>query len=208
MLEAKRRIGLFLTLGVLLAMAAAWLTYGRVSAVEAQLGTRVPVYVAAQPIAAQVPLTSADLKIINIPKTFLQPDMVTDAQEFTGKVALIPLSPGQMLTRPMLTTRFVVPDGYRVLRLYRSQTIYFDDNLLVGDRVDLMVTYVDPADKLQTLTTQVHLSSLPVVESDPKGAWVGILVRDRNADGVIQMENSAKQIELLRLSPAEGGSSR
>jgi Flp pilus assembly protein CpaB len=207
-LEAKRRIGLFLTLGVILASAAAWLTYGRVSAVEGQLGKRMTVYVAARPVAAQVPLTTADLSTIYIPATFLQPDMVTDPKDLTGKVALIPLNQGQMLTRPMLTTRFVVPDGSRVLRLYRSQTIYFDDNLLAGDRVDLMVTYLDPADKQQKLTTHVHLNALPVVESDSKGAWVGILVRDRDADGVIQMENSAKQIQLLRLSPAEGGSTR
>jgi Flp pilus assembly protein CpaB len=207
-LEAKRRIGLFLSLGVVFAAVAAWLVHTRVAAVEAQLGERVPVYVAARPIAAQVPLTKADLTTRMVPKSFLQPGMVTDEAAFKGKVSLVTLNPGDLLTAPMLASRFVVPEGYRILRLSRSQTIAFDDNLLVGDRVDLVVTYMDSSDKQPRLTTKVYLASLPVVESDPEGAWVGLLVREADAEGVIYMENAAKQIQLLRLSPAEGGTAR
>lgn len=208
MLEAKRRIGLFLAVGVLFAAAAAWLVYTRVAAVEAQLGRRIPVYVAARPIAAQVPLTPADFTTRFLPASFLQPGMVTGEAAFAGKVSLVPLKAGELLTSPMLSSRFVVPEGYRVLRLYRGQTVAFDENLLVGDRVDLLVTYLEPAEKQQRLTTRVHLTALPVVESDPKTAWVGLLVRETDADGVIYMENAARQIQLLRLSPTEGGTAR
>lgn len=209
MLEAKRRIGFFLTLGVFFAAAAAWIVHTRVAAVEAQLGRRLPVYVAARAIPAQAPLGPADFTTILVPTSFLQPSMVTDEAALEGKVSLVPLNPGDLLTRSMLSSRFVVPEGHRAIRFYRSQTVLFDDNLLAGDRVDLLVTAVETGgQQAQTTATRRHLANLPVVESDPKGSWVGVLVREADAAGVVQMQNLARQIQLLRLSPTEGGTAR
>jgi hypothetical protein len=71
MVEAKRRIGLFLTIAFLLSILVAGLVYQQVSAVEAELGERVSIYVAAREIPAQVLIEATDLEPVEVPRAYL-----------------------------------------------------------------------------------------------------------------------------------------
>lgn len=202
MLEAKRRIGFFIGFGFIFAMIAAVIVRQRVLAVESLVGKQVPIYVASHPIPAQMPLRAEDLTTVRMPSSFVSESMITDPEDAVGMVSLVTLAEGDLVTKNMLTERVVVPKGFRVLRIYRSQRAYFDDNLLTGDRVDLVATYQDQNEKKDV--TRFHLSNLLVMEADSRGAWVGIQVKEADVTSVIYMQNFAKEIQLLRLSPDRG----
>jgi pilus assembly protein CpaB len=202
MLEAKRHIGVFLGAALLLSVLTAFVVYDRVQQVEAQLGDRVNVLVAAKDIPAQVPLSESDLSLVSIPHAFLQPGMVTDPKELDGKVSLVRLGKGDLIVSHALTKRVVIPDGQRVIRLYRTQVVSFDDNLLVGDQVDIVVTVPDAAGK-GNLVTNLYLAKLPVVEVDAKGVWVGVLVPEAQATGIVGLQVTARQMQLLRVTPSK-----
>jgi Flp pilus assembly protein CpaB len=204
MVEAKRRIGLFLTIAFLLSILVAGLVYQQVSAVEAELGERVSIYVAAREIPAQVLIEATDLEPVEVPRAYLQPGMVTDPKLATGKVSLLRLKKGELLHQGALVQRVVIPPESRVLRLYRTQTLSFDDNLLAGDQVDLVVTLPDPAKKGE-YQTNLLLAAVPVVEVDAKQGWVGLLLPAARATEVIGLRESAKQIHLLRVTPKKEG---
>lgn len=214
MREARRHITGFLVLAMLLAGLAAYLTYKhvatteaeyqeRIQEVEEQLGERVDVLVAAREIPAQVPLTRADLDTVSIPKAYLQPGMVTDKDKVVGKVSLVPLPQGGLVLSNAVADRVVIPEGKRVIRLYHSQVVQFDQNLMVGDAVDLMVTTREA--KTGTLKTALAMSKLPVVEVDSNGEWVGVQVPEEEADKVLSLEITAAQLNLLRVTPDKEG---
>lgn len=202
MREAKRHIAGFLVAAFCLSILTAYLVYSRVQEVEAQLGDRVNVLVAARDIPAQVPLTENHLSTVSLPEAFLQPGMVSDPKEVVGKVSLVPLPRGALILSHAVADRVVIPDGKRVIRMYRSQVVVFDENLMVGDAVDLVVTATDPI--TNTLRTYLRLRSAPVVEVDPGGTWVGIEVPEQDAASVVGLQVTAQQLYLLRVTPEEG----
>lgn len=213
MQEAKRHIVGFLVLALLLAGLAAYLAYGYVESMEAeyqariqqvdeQLGGRVEVLVAAREIPAQVPLTRADLDTISIPTAFLQPGMVTDKDKVVGKVSLVSLPQGALVLSYAVADRVVIPEGKRVVRLYRDQSVQFDQNLMVGDAVDLVVTQRDAKGAMKT---ERLMSKLPVVEVDPKAEWVGIEVPEQDVATVVELQITAVQMHLLRVTPGKEG---
>jgi|GEM_PF-6246570 len=213
MQEAKRHIVGFLVLALLLAGLAAYLAYGYVKSMEAeyqariqqvdeQLGGRVEVLVAAREIPAQVPLTRADLDTISIPTAFLQPGMVTDKDKVVGKVSLVSLPQGALVLSYAVADRVVIPEGKRVVRLYRDQSVQFDQNLMVGDAVDLVVTQRDAKGAMKT---ERLMSKLPVVEVDPKAEWVGIEVPEQDVATVVELQITAVQMHLLRVTPGKEG---
>ncbi len=204
MLEAKRHIGIFLGAALLLSIVTAFVVHDRVQQVEAQLGDRVDVLVAATEIPAQVPLSESDLTTVSIPQAFLQPGMITDLEEIEGKVSLIRLERGDLVVNRALTNRVLIPDGQRVIRLHRSQIVSFDDNLLVGDLADIVVTVPDPDGK-RGMVTSLYLAGLPVAEVDPKGAWVGVQVPEAQATGLVGLQVTARQMQLLRVTPSKEG---
>lgn len=199
MREAKRHIAGFLGAALILSIITAYLVYERVQAVEAQLGERVDILVAAKDIPAQVPLSESDLARVSLPSAFLQPGMVTDPAEVVEKVSLVPLTRGALVLSQAVTERVVIPDGKRVIRLYRSQVVQFDQDLMVGDAVDLIVTVAE-ADKKE-LTTKLLLAQMPLVEVDPARAWVGVEVPETEAARVVGMQVAATQMYLLRVTP-------
>lgn len=204
MVEAKRRIGLFLGIAFLLSILVAVLVYQQVSAVDAQLGERVSIYVTARDLPAQVLIEAEDLQPVEIPRAYLQPGMVTDPKTAAGKVSLLALKKGQLLHQTALVQRVVIPPGSRVLRVYRTQALTFDENLLTGDQVDIVTTLPDPNKKGEWMTS-VLLPAVPVVEVDSKQGWVGLLLPADRATQMIGLEQTAKQIHLLRVTPAKEG---
>ncbi len=203
MREAKRHIAGFLVLAWLLSCLAAYLVYQRVSAVEAQLGDRVGVLVAAEPIPAQVPLEARHLKTISLPSAFLQPGMVTDPAEVVGKVSLVELPAGALILSHAVKDRLIIPADKRVVRLYRSQVVQFDADLMVGDEVDVIVTV--PGDQAQRYRTELLLAGLPVVEVAADRSWVGVEVPAEKATALVGMQVQAVQMQLLRVTPEPEG---
>lgn len=204
MLEAKRHIGVFLGAALLLAIMTGYVVHDRVQAVEAQLGDRVSILVASREIPAQVPLSAEDLATVSIPAVFKQPGMITDPKEVEGKVSLVSLNKGDLVVGHALTDRVIIPEDQRVIRLHRSQVVSFDENLLVGDRVDIVVTVPDAAGT-GSLVTDLVLAKLPVVEVDAKAAWVGVQVPEEQAPRVVGLQVTAKQMQLLRVTPSKEG---
>jgi len=202
MQEAKRHIAGFLVLALFLAGLAAYLSYSYVAAMEeeyqAKMGGGVEVLVAARDIPAQVPLTRADLETISIPSAFVQPGMVADKDKVVGKVSLVPLPQGGLVLSYAVADRVVIPEGKRVIRLHRSQGVQFDHNLMVGDAVDLVVTQRESGGAVKT---QRLMSKLPVVEVDPNAEWVGIEVPEQDVAAVVELQITAVQMHLLRVTP-------
>lgn len=210
MREAKRHIAGFLVLALFLAGLAAYITYkyvalteadcqARIQQLEAAQGAQVEVLVAAREIPAQVPLTRADLETVSIPNAFVQPGMETDKDKVVGKVSLVPLPKGALVLSHAVADRVVIPEGKRVIRLYRSQVVQFDQNLMVGDAVDLVVTQRDA--KTNAVETKLLMSKLPVVEVDPNAEWIGIEVPEKDVATVVELEITAVQMHLLRVTP-------
>ncbi|HEX2699703.1 MAG TPA: SAF domain-containing protein [Acidimicrobiales bacterium] len=132
---------LFVALAVLTGVTVARLV-GEASARASRLGGLVDVAVAARPVESGAVVAAGDVTVRHLPADAL-PDAAVAATP-VGKVALVPLVPGEVLLRSKLA-----PDGLRgvaalVPRGFRALAVPVEPGGLavrLGDRVDVMATF-------------------------------------------------------------------
>ena len=85
MQDAKRRAIIFAVVSLVLAMLAGILFMQRVSAVEAQLGNEVTVYVAKSDIQPRQPLKPEQFEAVQVPQKFVQQSTVTNCKRLESR---------------------------------------------------------------------------------------------------------------------------
>lgn len=107
---------------------------------------KVPVIVAARDLPKGAKLSSADIRIVELPENEVPKDAVTDAQAALNSTLIqevpkdAPLRLSQLVPPPEQLREFSVPIGMRGFALYQPFTEGAADLLFPGDLVDVIAT--------------------------------------------------------------------
>jgi pilus assembly protein CpaB len=203
LLEEKRRSLMFLFISVVFAVLAGALFYGKVKAINNQVGDYVPVLVAKQPIAARTPITPEMFESRLVPRKFAFASFLTDGTQISGHVSLVPLEKGEVVTTAMLKQ---IPkmsaERMRLVSLTQSERVLFDDVFNALDRVDIVASYQE-ADRPVTKLLLEDVTVGRVTEDKDRVAAIGVELSVEDAQKLIFMQNFGRQIRVLKHNIAE-----
>ncbi|MDN4492232.1 Flp pilus assembly protein CpaB [Ureibacillus aquaedulcis] len=198
MLEAKRRAAIFLLLAFILAAVAGYLVLEKVKQLNAELGGMVEVYVSNGDIPARTLLQSSQLTKMEIPQKFLTASHITDKSDIVGQVSVVPLKEGDIITQNMLKSYSNLQDeNNRLVALYRTDKIQFDQEIAALDRVDIVVSIEEEGKK----STELFMKDVAVAFASGTGekfAGIGVEVSSEDATKLIHMQNYAEYIRVLK----------
>ncbi|QCR31534.1 Flp pilus assembly protein CpaB [Lysinibacillus sp. SGAir0095] len=198
MLEAKRRAAIFLLLAFILAAVAGYLVLEKVKQLNAELGGMVEIYVSNGDIPARTLLHESQLTKMEIPQKFLTASHITDKNDILGQVSVVPLKEGDIITDNMLKSYSNLQDeNNRLVALYRTDKIQFDQEIAALDRVDIIVSLEEEGKK----STELFMKDVAVAFAQGTGenfAGIGVEVSSEDATKLIHMENYAEYIRVLK----------
>ncbi|WP_084591269.1 Flp pilus assembly protein CpaB [Ureibacillus sinduriensis] len=198
MLEAKRRAAIFLLLAFILAAVAGYLVLEKVKQLNAELGGMVEVYVSNGDIPARTLLQSNQLTKMEIPQKFLTESHITDENDILGQVSVVPLDEGDIITQNMLKSYSNLQnENNRLVALYRTDKIQFDQEIAALDRVDIVVSIEKEGKK----STELFMKDVAVAFAQGTGekfAGIGVEVSSEDATKLIHMQNYAEYIRVLK----------
>ncbi|USG65687.1 flagella basal body P-ring formation protein FlgA [Brevibacillus ruminantium] len=172
MLESKRRAILFLSLSFLLAVTAGFLIVNKINEMNEQLGQMVDIYVANTDIASRAPISPEQVRAKQIPKKFVDNSYITDKAALQGQVTVVPLSEGDIITKNMIKpTAQLREENNRLVTVYASDRVIFDQQLEALDRVDIIVSYeVNDLPVTEVFMVDVPVAMVSKSENEFKGA--------------------------------------
>ncbi|WP_404427577.1 SAF domain-containing protein [Ureibacillus chungkukjangi] len=198
MLEAKRRAAIFLLLAFILAAVAGYLVLEKVKQLNAELGGMVEIYVSNGDIPARTLLHSSQLTKMEIPQKFLTASHITDENDILGQVSVVPLKEGDIITDNMLKNYSNLQnENNRLVALYRTDKIQFDQEIAALDRVDIIVSIEEEGKK----NTELFMKDVAVAFAQGTGenfAGIGVEVSSEAATKLIHMQNYAEYIRVLK----------
>jgi len=197
-LEAKRRAAIFLLLAFILAAVAGYLVLEKVKQLNADLGGMVEIYVSNGDIPARTLLQPNQLTKMEIPQKFLTSSHITDEKDILGQVSVVPLDEGDIITQNMLKSYSNLQnENNRLVALYRTDNIQFDQEIAALDRVDIIVSFEKGGEK----STELFMKDVAVAFAQGTGenfAGIGVEISSEDATKLIHMENYAEYIRVLR----------
>lgn len=198
LLEAKRRAAIFLLLAFLLAVVAGYLVLEKVKQLNAELGGMVEIYVANGNIPARTLIHSSQMTKMEIPQKFLTNSHITSESELVNKVSVVPLNKGDIVTKNMLKDYANLQnENHRLVALYRTDKVQFDQEIAALDRVDIVVSReVDGKKK-----TEAFMKDVSVAYAQGTGenfAGIAVEVSASDATKLIHMQNYAEYIRVLK----------
>jgi pilus assembly protein CpaB len=207
MLESKRRAAIFIFISLLLAAVAGYLIFRQVQTLTNQLGGMAKVYVAAKNIPSRTLIKAEDVKTMDIPNKFVTSSHVTDPATLINQVSVTPLSTGDLITKNILRpVSNVQNENNRLVAIYSSTKINFDQQLEALDRVDIIVSRNENGKPVTDVFMKDVLVST-IMGSDNKFAGIGVEVSEEDAPRLIHMENYADQIRVLKANVGKGDTS-
>lgn len=204
MLESKRRAILFLTLSLLLAAAAGFLFLKKIKDVNAQLGEMVEIYVAGTDIASRSLITPDQLEPRQIPKKFADNSYITDKASLQNQVTVVPLSKGDIITKNIVKPATAVRDqNNRLVTVYASGNIVFDQQMEALDRVDVIVSRKVEGEPV----TEVFMKDIPVAmvaKSNDEFRGVALEMPFEQVPAFIHQQHYADVMRILKANVGRG----
>lgn len=198
MLESKRRAIIFITISLLLAVVAGFMFLQKVKQLNSELGGMTQVYVAKENIASRSIITPEQVETLELPNKFVTDSHIVDPKEITNKVSVVPLSKGDMITTNILKpVSNVANENNRIVALFASEKISFDQEVEALDRVDIIVSHQFEGKPI----TEVFMSDVSVAMVDKaKKSFRGVAleVTKEEAPKLIHMQNYADSIRVLK----------
>ncbi|MYL33825.1 flp pilus assembly protein CpaB [Pontibacillus yanchengensis] len=205
MLESKRRAIIFLVIAFALAAIAGYLVLDKVKSLNSELGGMTEVYIAEGNIPSRSLISESQITVMEIPNKFVTDSHVTDKQELQNKVLVVPLNEGDMITSNMVKpVSNLRNENHRLVALYRSEKIQFDQVIEALDRVDIIVSDERSGEKV----TEVFMKDVPVAfaEGDEDSfAGVAVEVNAKQAPKLIHIQNYAEHIRVLKANVGRDG---
>ena len=170
---------LVLVAGVTCAVASCLMVYRFMQQAElrSQPVANVQVVTAGRSIEPRSVITSDMLKLVSLPVTVKLPEALTSVQQAEGKVARMPILPGeQLLSAKLFSTdsqsglAFTIPQGKRAIAVAVNEVVGTGGLILPGDHVDVVAVLeprpngtappgpkptTDPADNVVALSQYV-----------------------------------------------------
>lgn len=163
-------------LALLIAGTASFLVY---NFLKKQTGTQsqgVAIVAAATDIAIGTKLEAAHLKLANWPKESLAPGYHSDLKTLSGRVAVRPMSAGDVITESKLMPQnaaatggimtYIVPQGHRAVTVAVNEVAGVAGFITPGSRVDIVLTTPRPgAADMEENISKIILQNVPVLAS-------------------------------------------
>ena len=199
MLESKRKAIIFISLSLLLAAIAGFMFLQKVKALNTNLGEMVEVYVASGNIPSRTVIQPEQLETMELPKKFANDSYITDKSELVNQVSIVPLAKDNIITGNMLKPiEEKRESNNRLVSIYSSENINFDQHIEGEDRVDIIVS----RDVKGKPETEIFMEDVAVAHSlgNDDDKFMGILVEitPEDATKLIHMENYATSIRILK----------
>lgn len=220
MFETKRRALIFMLLSIGTAMIAVVLFASYIQETRASLGELDTVLVAKKKIPAGVPITADMVSEEQLPKKYMLNSLVRSPEELKGKISMVPVSEGSVLTTAMLRDNTIVSGEYRQVML-RPPMAVFDDTVDALDKVDLVMAYeasgTEAGAQGDKRMTKVLLKDITVNKvflmkensQDPKDiAALSVAVKLEDSKSLIWAMNYAKEIHVLKSGTAKAQSEK
>lgn len=204
MLESKRRAIIFLTLSLILAATAGFLFLKKIKDLNSQLGEMVDIYVASTDIVSRALIQPDQIKTMQIPKKYADHSYVTDKGSLKNQVTVVPLSEGDIITKNIIKPAATVRDqNNRLVTVYASGNIVFDQQLEALDRVDVIVSHEvngKPA-------TEVFMKDVPVAmvaKTDNQFKGVALEMPFEQVPAFIHQQHYAQVMRILKANVGKG----
>lgn len=174
---------------------------GRAESLAARYGPLAPMVVAARPVERGSALAAADVTVHRLPSRFRTDGAFTSAEEVVGRVAVVPLAPGEPVLGADLApaglgaVAALLPAGSRAVAVPTGGS---SPVLRRGDVVDLLASF----DGHPTLAVAVDA---PVVDVGAESATVAVTPEEANAVA-FALANGAVTVALTP-GPGVGGRS-
>ncbi|WNC15532.1 flp pilus assembly protein CpaB [Brevibacillus brevis] len=204
MLESKRRAIIFLVLSFLLAALAGFLFLKKIKDINAQLGEMVEIYEANADIPSRALIQPDQLTVRKIPKKYADDSYVTDKLSLKNQVTIVPLSKGDIITKNILKPANIVRDqNNRLVTVFASGNIVFDQELEALDRVDIIVSHTVGGQPV----TEVFMKDVPVAmvaKSENKFKGVALELPFQEVPKFIHQQHYAEVIRILKANVGKG----
>jgi len=200
MVESKKRAFIFLLISFVLALVVGYLVYEKVKELNADLGDMTEIYVAKESIRSRVLIQENQITTMEIPVRFLTDSHITDpTMLLDNQVSIVPLNAGDIITKNMIKPVSNLHDeDNRLVAIYRTSNITFDQVVEPLDRIDIIVSMEDAeGEKI----TEVFMTDIPVIFTQGSGndfAGAAVEVTIEEASELIHMQNYAEHIRILK----------
>ncbi|WLR52586.1 SAF domain-containing protein [Bacillus tianshenii] len=204
MLESKRRAIILLIISFLLAAVAGFLILQKMKELNTQLGAKVEVYVAAGDIASRTLIQPDQIKTIEMPQKYANESFVTSESALKGKVTVVPLSEGDLITKNIIKPATVLRDeNHRLVTMLASEKIRFDQELEALDRVDIIISNV-VNDKPVTKVFMKDVLVAMVAKNNDSFSGVALEIPFEEASKLIHQQHYAQMIRVLKSNVGKG----
>jgi len=200
LMDLRQRGRILVLFSLALGLGAGLLAHSQMQSLEAQLGSRADVLVAKRDITAETVIEPDLFTTKSVPLRFRLSGMVSDMDRpmLTGRVALVPIKAGHVVTSAMFAARRGVSDSnQRVYTLTASSTVIIGA-IELGDQVDVLAVYEDRTTR--TEVAEISLEGIKVLSVSQPGRppTVSLSLTPEQAQRLAWYESFGKQIRLLR----------
>lgn len=177
---------------------AGFLFLQKVKAINADLGEMTEVYVASKEIPSRSLIQPDQVEVTEIPTRFVNESYITEVEDLIDKVLVVPLSAGDMITSNMIKpVSNATSENNRLVTLFQSDRLQFDQTLEALDRVDIIVSRQENNQPL----TEVFMKDVPVaavIQASNEFSGVAVEISAEDAPKLIHMQNYADSLRILK----------
>ena len=200
-----RRQGLILMLGAgFLALVAGLIAFVYLSRVEAQIGLRQAVVVAAQPIPARALIQPEMLTTVELPVQYLPASYILNPGDLINgnTTALINIAPGEYIQQNMVSQNAGLEPEQRAVSIAVDSVTSVGNSVRQGNYVDIVVSYLDRDERPRTELLLQNIKVLAVDTLLPaQGGTGGQTYLPAGVDGEVKLVPTT--VVTLELDPAD-----
>lgn len=171
---------------------------------EAEVGLKQTVVVAAKPIPARALITPDMLTTQELPVKYLTPSYLLNTQDLLdgNTTALINIAPGEYVQQNMVSRNSGLEPGKRAVSIAVDTVTSVGNSVRQGNYVDIIVSYADPQGRP---TTQVLLQNIKVLAVDTllpaQGGTGGQTYLPAGVEGEVKLAPTT--VATLELTPEQ-----
>ena len=171
-MQETRRRGLYLTLvAIIMALVTGFFFFVYLNSLERVIGDRINIVVAAVDIPARTLITPDMLTETELPRQFVHDSYYFNPQDLAlGFVTITDIEEGQPVQRNMIDANAGLEPGFRAISLAVDQVGSVGGNVRPGNRVDIIVSYVDQGEQALTRILLEDVRVLAVNSLLPSGS--------------------------------------
>lgn len=220
-MNPRQRRGIVLILVSLVVAVATFVVVMRyVASVNSQVGVRVTVYQASQPIEAYTPLSAANLTPVEVPKRWVSDSAILKLDELIGRRVGFRLNIGTNISSDMLIPSSSLNRNEREVAINVDAVTGVAGRVRPGDRVDVYAAFGDVPGlpkSVKVLARDIRIVSIAgqqrVVDRSDRGTSeatvvpVTLALLPNEALAVTYAANFAAEVRLVAL-PSDVGTDR